>query len=66
MSKEDKKIIEMIKEDNHNMRQAGCELAMAAIWVVKDYDGTHRLMIAVSKWCEAISNEGKRKNLKQY
>lgn len=56
--------IEMITEDANAMRKAGNELAIASIRVAKDYDGIHRLMLAVSKWCAVIADEGKRK-LKQ-
>ncbi len=48
-------------EDNGKMRHAGCELAEAALKVIKDYDGVHRLSLAVSKWCEVIGNESGRK-----
>ena len=54
-------IIDMTKRDTGKMREAGCDLAIAAIRVAKDYDGIHRLMLAVSRWCEIISNEGGRK-----
>jgi len=58
-----KEIIKMLQEDNLNMRDAGCELVTAAIFVAKEYDGIHRLMLAVSKWCEVIANEGGRDKL---
>src|SRR5690606_9512549 len=56
-------LTEMLIEDNRAMREAGCELAEAAIRVVQEYDGCHRLMMAVSKWATAIANEGGRKKL---
>jgi hypothetical protein len=46
--------------EHENLREAGCNLAEAAIRVIRDYDGTHRLSIAVAKWMAAISNEGGR------
>lgn len=52
--------IEMLSRDNQRMREAGCNLAEAATRVVRDYDGLHRLSIAISQWFTAIANEGDR------
>lgn len=54
---------QMLINDNHKLREAGCELAEAAMRVAKTYDGVHRLMIATSKWAMAIANEGGRGQL---
>lgn len=51
---------EMLIADNKRLREAGCELAEAAMRVAKTYDGVHRLMLACSKWALAIANEGGR------
>lgn len=62
MEKE-KEILEFIQRDNTKMREAGCELAIASMKVIKDYDGIHRLSLAVKDWCEVLANEGNRKLL---
>ena len=54
---------QMLIDDNKRLREAGCELAEAAMRVAKTYDGVHRLMIASSKWAMAIANEGGREKL---
>ena len=56
-------LTEMLIEDNRAMREAGCELAEAAIRVVREYDGCHRLMLAVSKWTTVVANEGGRQKI---
>ena len=55
--------MEMVLEDNHRFRKAGNELAIAAIHVAKEFDGVHRLMLAVSKWAKAVADEGRREQL---
>lgn len=54
---------EMLINDNRHLREAGCELAEAAMQVAKTYDGVHRLMLASSKWAMALANEGERRRL---
>lgn len=56
----EKSVIEMLQADNAAMREAGCELAQAALHVATEYDGVHRLMLAVSGWTAALANEGGR------
>ena len=51
---------EMLIKDNKAMREAGGELAERAMYVVNNYDGLHRLSIAIARWCEVIANEGNR------
>ena len=51
---------EYLIEENRRMREAGCKLAEAAIRVSREYDGIHRLMVAVSEWSKVITDEGKR------
>lgn len=53
-------LLRSLQEDNAKMRQAGCKLAEAAIQVVREYDGLHRLMLAVAEWSMVIANEGGR------
>lgn len=52
--------VEMLTRDNAKMREAGCNLAEAAGRVVRDYDGLHRLSIAIGTWFNAIAGEGDR------
>lgn len=52
--------VEMMSRDNARMRLAGGRLAEAAIRVIHDYDGLHRLSLAVAAWSEAIAAEGDR------
>lgn len=51
---------EWLVEENRQLRKAGCKLAEAALRVAREYDGIHRLMLAVSEWADAIANEGGR------
>lgn len=56
----EKDLVEMLIDNNCAMRKAGNELAIAAMRVVNEYDGVHRLALAVSEWSKVIANEGKR------
>lgn len=51
---------EWLAEENRQLRKAGCKLAEAALHVAREYDGVHRLMLAVSEWATAVANEGGR------
>lgn len=53
-------IVAMLQRDHARMRKAGGELAEAALRVIHDYDGLHRLSLAVAAWSTAIANEGDR------
>lgn len=46
--------------DNAMLREAGFELAEAATRVVREYDGVHRLSIALSGWFKAVGSQGDR------
>lgn len=46
--------------DCARMRKAGGKMAEAALYVVHEYDGTHRLALAVADWSKAVANEGYR------
>lgn len=50
----------MLSADNIRMRESGCKLAAAAMLVVGEYDGLHRLALAVADWGTAVANEGGR------
>ena len=50
----------MLINDNRAMRQAGCKLAEAALRVIREYDGLHRLALAVTEWSRVVSCEGRR------
>lgn len=50
-------ISNMLAEENKRLREAGAELAIAAMRVATEYDGVHRLMLAVSKWANAMADE---------
>ncbi len=55
-----KGIEKTLVDDNKQLRDAGCELAEAALYTVREYDGLHRLCLAVSKWSQAVADEGGR------
>lgn len=54
------KMIEMLTRDNDKLLNAGNDLAEASSRVIRDYDGLHRLSIAVANWHLAIANQGDR------
>ena len=58
-------IIEMLATDNKHLRNAGCKLAEAALKVATEYDGVHRLLLAVSEWAKTVANEGGRSDSKK-
>lgn len=53
-------LIRMLSADNARMRHAGTALSEAALYVVREYDGCHRLSLAVADWAKAIADEGGR------
>jgi hypothetical protein len=53
-------LVKMLIADNARMRAAGLKLSEAALHVIREYDGTHRLSLAVAEWATAIANEGGR------
>jgi DNA-binding transcriptional regulator YbjK len=52
--------VEFLVKENARYRQAGLQLARAAMYVIEHYDGLHRLSKAVSDWMLTIYNEGGR------
>lgn len=51
---------QMLADDLNRMRKAGNKLAIAAMHVINEYDGLHRLSLAVAEWNKAVANEGGR------
>ncbi len=49
-----------LARENGKLRRAGCKLAEAALHVAREYDGVHRLMLAVSEWAKVLADEGGR------
>lgn len=49
--------LKMLSEENARLREAGAQLAIAAMRVATEYDGVHRLMLAVSVWAKAMADE---------
>lgn len=52
--------IRFLIDENRKLREAGCKLAEASMHVIREYDGIHRLSLAVSEWAKTIANEGGR------
>ena len=50
-------MIRMLTEENKRLRKAGADLSVAALRVATEYDGVHRLMLAVSGWAKAMADE---------
>jgi hypothetical protein len=46
----------LVKELNR-LRAAGNDLAEAAARISRDYDGVHRLRLAIAGWYTALANE---------
>lgn len=53
-------LVRMLVADHARMRSAGTALAEAALRVIREYDGTHRLSLAVADWAKAVADEGGR------
>ena len=49
-----------LASENNALRKAGCKMAEAALYVAREYDGVHRLMLAVAEWAKAVADEGGR------
>lgn len=49
-----------LAEQNRKLKESGGNLAEAAMRVARDYDGVHRLLLAVSEWTKTLANEGGR------
>ena len=53
-------VVQMMSRDHARMRKAGTALAEAALYTVREYDGLHRLSLAVADWSKALADEGDR------
>lgn len=53
-------LTDFLTRDLSRMRAAGCSLAAAAVHVIGEYDGLHRLSLAVAEWASVIAGEGGR------
>lgn len=51
---------EWVLRDNASLRRTGLDLAEAATHVIREFDGVHRLALAVSAWHKCIADEGAR------
>lgn len=47
----------MLVEENKRLRLAGTTLSKAALHVITEYDGLHRLSLAVSEWAKTLADE---------
>lgn len=57
--------MKMLAEENKRLREAGAQMAIAALRVATEYDGVHRLMLAVSVWAKAMADENGRGHMAQ-
>jgi hypothetical protein len=55
-TKRERELIEEITK----LRQAGNEMAFASMRIINDYDGVHRLALAISNWLKVIADEDGR------
>jgi len=53
-------MIEQLSQENAKLRKAGGLLAQRAMYTVTEYDGLHRLALAVANWATTVANEGER------
>lgn len=61
----DRELIRMLTEENKKLKECGCKLAIASTRVIQEYDGLHRLSMAVSDWFKILANENGRDKLYQ-
>ena len=54
------KMIEQLSKENAKLRKAGGFLAQRAMYTVTEFDGLHRLSLAVANWATVVANEGER------
>lgn len=54
--------VPQLSADYQALKDAGNAMAAASFRVATEYDGCHRLMLAVSDWARAVANEGGRGN----
>lgn len=51
------RLVAAVEAENARLRRAGTMLAEAALYVVREDDGVHRLAAAVSAWATALASE---------
>lgn len=56
--------VPQLSADYQSLKDAGNAMAAASFRVATEYDGCHRLMLAVSDWARAVANEGGRGDAK--
>jgi hypothetical protein len=56
--------LRVLSDENRRLREAGAQMAVAALRVATEYDGVHRLMLAVSVWAKAMADEHGRGEVK--
>ena len=54
------KMIEQLSKENAELKKAGGFLAQRAMYTVTEFDGLHRLSLAIAKWATVIENENGR------
>ena len=52
--------IQQMSREYYKLREATLNMCMNAIRVIKDYDGTHRLLLSVNVVLAIIANESNR------
>jgi hypothetical protein len=52
--------LNQLNNDNLVLKSVGAELCTAALRVATEYDGTHRLLLAVAKFINAMADENGR------
>ena len=57
---EEIKMIGQLSKENAALRKAGGFLAERAMYTVTEFDGLHRLSLAIANWATTIANEGNR------
>lgn len=53
-------LIHQLLDENRRLKEAGGLLAIAALRVIHEYDGLHRLGLAAAGWSIVVSGEGGR------
>ncbi len=57
---EELKMIKQLSQENKALRKAGGFLAERAMYTVTEFDGLHRLSLAIANWATVVANEGNR------
>lgn len=52
--------VQFLARDNLALKRAGAKLAAAAQLVATEYDGIHRLHLALVEWNQTVADEGGR------